>query len=233
MSDQDHTHVPPQASKVTWNTAPLRDWLKSTHANASVVILKLDSVGRSIELFRCHVFSARDATKEFFNPRSSLSLETFELALGGSEEFSRAQVVAQANTVACTVAAMSVYDQFAQLLNAAVISNPIRDRECDVEKVTKELPECPLKSRLKSAQAKAEYKYVRAFANTSKHRGVINQSFTIDAQSSVANLRFDPFIYGKTTYPAQTISEVLIQALAVKNEIIHCGKLLNSQLLGT
>ena len=103
----------------------------------------ISSVSRSIDIFRYHLFLARDAVKGILNEADPTGQENFLFVLGASDnqdEFEQAKVVSEANVIGCMHAARSMVEIFAQLVNELALAQKLAVEKCSVYKVRDGLP---------------------------------------------------------------------------------------------
>ena len=89
-----------------------------------------------------------------------------------------------------------------------------------------------LKQKLDMLSASEWFRYVAAYSNTSKHRTLIQQSLHLSFADGTAGLRAAGFTHDQT-YSSYMVGDLLKGILLVKNQILVCGKALNSQVVRT
>jgi hypothetical protein len=217
-----------------WNLEELRARVRRSRADADQVLELLSSIGRSVQIFRYHIATARDALKGIVSEAEPQGQENFMLVLGASErqgEFAHAQIVSEANIIGCLHTARSLWDLFAQLVNALIIVHPLAVSACNLERVVAVMPASPLKDRLDVLLASHWYTYVAAFTNTTKHRRLVQHVMTVSMEENRAGVRIGAFPYGSKRFESYWGIEVLEGAIEVKNAVIECGRLLSTAYL--
>lgn len=214
-----------------WNLKNLRSRVRATRSDADQVMELISSISRSVQIFRYHIATARDALKGIVNETEPQGQENFMLILGASErqgEFAYAKIVSEAHIIGCLHTVRSLWDLFAQLVNTLVLVEPLAVSACDIKRVIAVMPACPLKDRLDVLLASHWYTYVAAFINTTKHRQFVQHMMTVSIEENRAGIRIGAFTYGSKSFKSYWGHEVLEGAIEVKNAIIECGRLLNA-----
>ena len=218
-------------SPTAWNLEELRTRVRTARSEADQVLELINSISRSVQIFRYHMETARDALKGIVNETEPQGPENFMLILGASEkqdEFAYAKIVSEANIIGCLYTARSLWDLFAQLVNALVLVEPLAVSACDIRSVVAVMPASPLKARLDGILKSHWYTYVAAFINTTKHRQLVQHMMTVSIEEDRAGIRIGGFTYCAKSFKTYWGHEVLEGAIEVKNAIIECGRLLNA-----
>lgn len=221
-------------SLTAWNLGELRKHLGSVGKNVDFTNEVLRSLGRNASIFRYHMATARDALKGIVDEEHPNIPENIRLIFGDSDksdEFNFARLVSEAHLIGCLHTARAMWDHFAQLLNLVVLDSLIPIYECDISKILKRLPECELQIHISSTLSSHWYKYVAAFVNTSKHRQLIEHSFSTSIEANRAGVKVGAFSYHGIDFPAYWGTEALEGAIEVKNRVIEAGSLLNKAVL--
>lgn len=195
----------------------------------------LESVARYVNIFRFHLFNARDAMKDVVHEDDPLGARNLQYIFGDAEnqdEFERAKIASEAHIIACIHSVRSIWDVFAFLVNAVALNSAICERECDLRKVWKRMPESQLRIQIGKLLESEWFEYVTAFINTSKHRYLVPHLFHVSFESGQSEVRIGSFIYNDKTFPEHTARHVLEGLVAAKNRIIECGQALNSEVVG-
>lgn len=194
------------------------------------VLELINSISRSIPIFRYYMTTARDAMKGIVDETEPQGSENFMLIFGISEkqdEFAYAKIVSEANIIGCLYTARSLWDLFAQLVNALTLVVPLTVDRCNIKSVSDLIPISPLKAKLDGLLKSHWYTYVAAFINTTKHRQLVQHMMTVSTEEDRAGIRIGGFIYRTKLFKTYWGQEVLEGAIEVKNTIIECGRLLN------
>lgn len=217
-----------------WNLGELRALVKATSKDSPKVIDIITSIDRSTRIFHYHMTSARDAMNRLLSEEHPSSGDNLLLVFGVSDnqtEFEYAKIVSEAHLIGCLHTARGLWDLFAQLVNALVITKPLNVHDCDIKKVKEKIEEhSTLKSAIDQLLDSHWYAYIEAFVNTTKHRLLIKHMVTLSFQEDRAGIRLEAFSYRGKSFKSYWSNEVLIGAIEVKNTVIHCGKLLNANL---
>lgn len=194
----------------------------------------LESVERYVNIFRFHLFEARDAMKDVVHEDDPHGIKNVQYIFGDAEnqaEFERAKIASEAHILACIHAVRSVWDVFAFLVNAVGLNSAICENECDLRKVWVRMPESPLKVQIGELLESEWFEYVTAFINTSKHRYLVPHGFYVSFEGGHSEIRIGGFTYNGKAFPEFTARHVLEGLLVVKNQIIECGQSLNSEVV--
>jgi hypothetical protein len=220
-------------SPTAWNLDQLRKHVRATHAEPDPVLELIFSIDRSTRIFRYHMATARDAMKGIVNETDSGDTDTLLLVFGTSEkqgDFEYAKVVSEAHFIGCLHTARGLWDLFAQLMNALVLTAPLPVAACDIHRVAAALPQSHLKTKVDALLASHWYRYVQSYINTTKHRRLVQHLISVSWAENRAGIKFGAFTYGNQSFKEYWGTEVLEGAIEVKNSIIACGRLLNSEL---
>jgi hypothetical protein len=223
-------------SPTAWNLEELRSHVRAAQPDPDQVLELINSISRSVQIFRYHMATARDALKGIVNETEPQGPENFMLILGASEkqgEFAYAKIVSEANIIGCLYTVRSLWDVFAQLVNALALVEPLAVNSCDISSVVTVMPASPLKARLEGLLKSHWYTYVAAFINTTKHRRLVQHMMTVSMEEDRAGIRIGGFTYGTKSFKTYWGHEVLEGAIEVKNTIIECGRLLNASYVNT
>jgi hypothetical protein len=211
-----------------WNLDVLREHIRRQGAETDFLLEVADSLGRSVNIFRYHLFTARDALKGIVDERHSVD-KALDVVFGEQQEAYRyAKLVSEAHMFGCFHVARSMFDMFAQLVNGLVLNSSLSVRDCDIWRVHKPLAASDLKAEIGQLLESAWFDYVSDVVNTIKHRRLVQHSFTISFDDNVAGIRIGAFQYGDRSHPPYWANEVLEGILEVKNRIVGCGRTLNA-----
>ncbi len=214
----------------SWDLESLRDFVKSSGEASQRPIEIIDSIDRAIQLFRYHLYEAKDANDRI-DPKSPR--EAVELVLTPSdkvEALHREKIIIQANTQSAAQNARSIHDIFAQLANCLILQDAIEVVSCDIYRVKDKLDSGPLKQHLELLLLSPEYRYINAMVNTIKHRNLVPFGAQVSMESGDAGVRFQSFEYKDEPYPKLWAEEVLEYSLYVKNSVVIAGALLKEHV---
>lgn len=218
-------------SPTGWNLEELRLHVRAVRSNHDQILQVIGSISRSIQIFRYHMQTARDAMQGIVDEAEPQGSENFMLLFGASErqeEFAYAKIVCEANIIGCLYTARNLWDLFSQLVNALIVVRPLAVSDCSINRVSAAMPASSLKARLEVLLQSDWYNYVAAFTNTTKHRQLVQHLMTVSMEENRAGIRLAGFTYGDRSFKAYWGHEVLEGAIGVKNAIIECGRLLNA-----
>ena len=88
-------------SPTAWNLEELRSRVRTARSDADEVLELINSISRSVQIFRYHMETGRDALKGIVNETEPQGPENFMLILGASErqgEFAYAKIVSEAHS---------------------------------------------------------------------------------------------------------------------------------------
>ncbi len=215
----------------TWPVKDLQEYIRERSPEAAPLLHVLDSVGRYVDLFRYHLFEARDAMKGVVADDDPLGVENSKFVFGISPrqgEYRAAKIASEAHILGCIHSARALFDVFAFLVNGLILENAVREDRCSVSTVVPALPTGALRDRLQILLDSHWYKYVCAFVNTAKHRYLIRHGYWVSFESGAAEIRLEGFTYNGESYATCSAEDVLKGALEVKNAVVECGNLLNA-----
>lgn len=216
--------------KAPWDLAKLRSLIRDLESERHYLLDTVDSIARATDIFRYHLFKARDALNGFVDKNDPASLDALKLVLGVSEktdEFAYARLASEANIVGCIHTARSMFDIFGQLVNGLLVCPPIPVERCDIRKVGESMPNSDLKMKISKLLLSHWFNYVSGFINTTKHRRLVQHRYSISFEENIAGIKIGAFSYNGHEYPQYWGSEVLNGVLDFKNSVIDCGRGLN------
>ena len=217
-----------------WNLKELRETIHADRSDSEAILGIVHSIDRYIEIFLFHLYGARDALDEVIDPNAADQIEAMAVAFGASdrqEEYHYAKVASEAHILGDAHSARSMFDVFAFLVNSLVLSGAIPESRCSIQRVVDRLPSSPLKHELEGLLDSYWFGYVSAFVNVAKHRMLASHSFQVGFDDRYTGIRVGAFEYNGTKYPPYKVREFLEGVLEVKNKIVNCGALLNSQVV--
>ncbi|WP_157998226.1 hypothetical protein [Pseudomonas sp. S9] len=213
----------------TWKIKPLQERITAEFPEKSAKAIPiLVSLGRSTQLFRYHIRLAYKAYEDF-RPEDDPSGRQYTLhTLGGGDQdaWFNANLQSEANTIACISTVLNTFETFGQLLVALGMA------QCrgllDPYKAQNGLSEGELKDLLGKALKSTEYKYLKAFTNTTKHWQLIVHRPTISFKEGRRGGKIKKFEYKDQSYPACWVEDALAYAIEVQKHLVLCGQALNN-----
>jgi hypothetical protein len=206
-----------------WNLDALREHIRRHGADKEFLLEVCDSLGRSVDIFRDHLFTAGDALKGIIDESYSVDQALDVVWVEQREAYRNAMIVSEAHLLGCFHVARSRFDIFAQLVNGLVLNSSISIGDCDIRRVHGALDASDLKDQIGQLLESTWFGYVSGFLNTTKHRRLVRHSFTGSFEENVAGIRIGAFKYGSQSYPAYWANEVLGGVVEVKNRIVTWG----------
>lgn len=194
----------------------------------------LDSIGRSVNHFRFHTFSCRDALKELSSKDESHSRDLMVMThllsndIEDRKKLALAHIQSHAHLVGAVLTFRAMADYFGGLVNATVLAHKFAERDCYLESVAKALPSSPLKDDLNALLGSDWYCYARGYSNTHKHRALVPHDFRFAGADS--DYRVGEVVDRDRRFPDYWITEILHGLVSVKNQLIDCGPSLNVAL---
>ncbi|MBI4642075.1 MAG: hypothetical protein HY731_15415 [Candidatus Tectomicrobia bacterium] len=175
-----------------------------------------------------HANQAADAWSRLFTSGVPISI--------GGQEWEEAGFAYEAYTEAAVQALHPMADILAQIINLAILGGSLSEDQVSLAKVKKKL-ECiasDVLSAINVLEQSQEFCYIAAFANTIKHRRLIDISFHVEYGAGTSNtlgFRFDTFSYKRHTYPAVWGRDILENyRLRVVDLICDIGNTMNDFL---
>ena len=218
----------------TWNLQQLRDLIKVRKGDRQDLNELVNAIGNGIDVFRYHLYTARDTLKPFFENTSTAGPIHLKYLFGTTnrqDEYELAKLCNQANIIAAIYTARSLFDIYSQLVRGCILETLISADKCNIYTVRDNLKQSELKDCIDELLNSNGFKYVNDFANVSKHRSMIKFGTSINFIENKAGVRFSSFVYGKRKHPEMWNSDILELVLKIENAIINAGNLLNQELL--
>lgn len=218
----------------TWDLKQLRDLIKAYKGEREDLNELVNAIGNGIDVFRYHLYTARDALKPFVENTQDVNLMHLKYLFGttnNQDEYELAKLSNQANVIAAIYTTRSLFDVFSQLVRGCILENLVSAEKCNIHNVRDNLKPCELKSCLDELLSSNGFKYINDFANVSKHRSMIKFGTSINFNENKAGVRFSAFVYGNRKHPEMWSNDVLELVLKVKNTIVDAGTLLNNEIL--
>lgn len=212
-----------------WDFCKLKNHLDTLGEKREHYAEYIESVSRTIDIYEFHKCEAFELLTKL-EPDTPQEKMRLVFATGIERNKLEHSVIAvQAHLHAALHNARSMYDIFAQLLNALLIVEPKPIHKCHIQDVCAALPNSELKVALDKLLESYEYKYVSGFVNIIKHRNLVQCATELDLAEDKASIRVKHFYYAKSFYDQEWALNALSYSLAVKNNLIDLGLLLNRE----
>lgn len=218
----------------TWDLKQLRDLIKAYKGEREDLNELVNGIGNGIDVFRYHLYTARDALKPFVEKTHDVNLMHLKYLFGTSnnqDEYELAKLSNQANVIAAIYTARSLFDIFSQLVRGCFLENMKNPDRCNIYDVLNNLEQGDLRDYIDELLNSNEFKYVNDFANVSKHRSMIKFGTSINFNENKAGVRFCAFVYNNRKYPEMWSNDIIELVLKVNNTIVDAGTLLNNEIL--
>lgn len=172
------------------------------------------------EFSRYHFNEAKGRMEDVLYGREDFELTAALLGAfdTGERQFSTARFEAYAHTLACVQSMHAVLDNMVHFVYYALGANLEattrieRERDITWSKVSKGLGAGPIKDGLSALLDDPGFTYLAALSNHSKHRSIIEVSYSVNFESDVVEhgLRFSPFSYDGVDHPAKWVCPRLV-----------------------
>jgi len=226
-----------------WNLGELRQHVRRLFGEDHLRIVNqcLRTIGDRREFSRYHFNAAKSRIEENLHGRENFELTAALLGAFDTSEwqFSTARFEAYAHTVACVQSMHAVVDNMIHFVYYALGSNLDassrieRERDITWSKVSTNLGPGPIKDGLKALLDDPGFTYLAAVNNHSKHRSIIDVSYSVDFASDAVEhgLLFSPFSYDGVDYPAKWVRPTLINEYQRQEAILFAiGNAVNDTL---
>ena len=202
----------------------------------------LRTIGDRRAFSRYHFNEATGRMEEVLQDLEDFKLTAALLGAYDTDErqFSTARFQAYAHTVACVQNMHAVVDNMVHFIYYVVgtnldAANRIeKDRDIGWSTVSKKLAAGPIKDGLSALLDGPGFTYLAALNNHSKHRSVIEVSYSANFESDAVKhgLRFNSFTYDGVTYPAKWVRPTLIDEYQRQEDLIlTIGNAVNAELI--
>ena len=219
----------------SWNLDALREQIKTRQPETSGRLIEIiNSLGRSREIFDYHKCLARDAFAAFNAENDPHGVKFAGHMFGCEDEqgvIQEADLISQANLIACIAMTRNSFDSFGQLLNGLLLPVPLTSNVY-IHNVRDKLPAGNLEARLTGALSSKWFGYIHAFMNEVKHHRLIVHSPSISFIDDNRGGKVAGFAHKKVDYPAYWVREALEGTVELQNSLGACGILLNRLYLG-
>ncbi len=218
-------------TKATWELKKLRVHVQQ---NSSVRLVELvDSLSRSFEILEFHITNAGTAMDSFVDPTEKPTLENVAKILEWSksrDEIQTQKLASEAHLISCMYSIRSIFDIFANLIDALLLDYQIGVERCDIRRVRDRLPDSRFKAQLNEVLNSHWFKYASAFINITKHRQLIRQSPTASFEEDRVGIRVDGFKYGGKDFAPVWATDVLDGVSDLANLTVTLGKMFNETI---
>lgn len=219
-----------------WDLAALRVEVKIRRPESAKRLTQIiNSLGRSREIFEYHKRLTRDAFVSFSLQNDPEGMKFAEQLFGAEDPdgaIHEANLVSEANLIACMAATRNSFDSFGQLLNDLMLPKPLPSNPY-IHQVKNAMPDGDLKARLHETLLSGWFAYTQAFMNIVKHQQLIVHNAGISFIDLSRGGKVEAFTYKGKGYPAYWVREVLEGVVELQNSLLACGVLLNRVYLGT
>jgi hypothetical protein len=221
-----------------WSLVALKDHVRDRGGDRrDFTIDVLDSIGRSNAILAYHVDAVKRSVDGLLHDDKG-SAKCFDFLFGlcsepnnQNYECRQATVVNEAHLIAAINTIRSAVDMLAQVINELALEDRFPIEKVYVNRVLNRLPDSDLKTRLAGLHGSHWFKYVTGFINTSKHRNLVEQRFSISLERRLAGIRMSEFEYDETPFDDYWDHEILDGILDVADQLIHCGQALNAHCI--
>ncbi|WP_407730452.1 hypothetical protein ACJJU9_08475 [Pseudomonas helleri] len=218
-----------------WHLEALRAEVKIRQPQSSERLVQIiNSLGRSSEIFHYHKCLARDAFAAFNtenDPHGAKFEDHIYLCHDDEGVLQKADLVSQANLIACIATTRNSFDSFGQLLNGLLLPEPLTGIFY-VYNVRDKLRAGDLKNRLSDALSSDWFGYMNAFMNEVKHHRLIVHRPSISWIDDNRGGKVEGFTHKGKDYPACWVREALEGAVELQHSLQECGVQLNRLYLG-
>jgi hypothetical protein len=215
--------------RTPWNLIVLREHIRRSRGKDAEALEEIvKSIRKSVDIFRYHLITARDALKGILGDNPSVDRALEIVWREQPSEYRYAMIVSEAHILGCFLITRNMYDIFAQLVNRLVLNSSLSDRDCDIWKVYEELDASDLRTQIGQLLDSDWFGYVSAFVNTIKHRSLVQHNFRVSFEDNVAGIILGAFEFKSRSHPSYSATEALEGVTEVKNRIVVCGRVLNA-----
>jgi hypothetical protein len=235
-----------------WNQKELYDLVKQKYGQTHAIPLKSALISIEFKLYIAK-YHADESNKIIHQVISSLPKENhisivkliFDQATHTKigKNFSSALFKAEANIIAHAQALHSLADIFSQVIYVSLnldknINKQIPESSRSLYNVNKALKKLPqffeLNDNLEIYLNSAQFKYLNAYVNTTKHRSLIPVAYSISFNQNdiepMHGLRISGFEYNDEIFPSKWTIELLGDDYAfIENSLLKIGHIINSE----
>jgi len=226
-----------------WDLKELRKQVKRLFGEEQLLTINecLRTISDRREFSRYHFAEAKVRMEDVLAGRESSELAAALLGVFDTDErqFSTARFQAYAHTIACVQSMHAVVDNMVHFAYYALGANlnPAtrieKERDITWSQVRKRLAAGYIKDGLSALLDDPSFSYLAALNNHSKHRSIVEVSYTVNLESDVVEhgLRFNPFTYDAIVYPAKWVRPTLIDEYQRQERLIGAvGIAVNDEL---
>lgn len=221
---------------MAWDIESLRNHIERLGSDYAHLIETVNSISRSTDLYRFHLFAARDWSTELYDGEPDdfqASKHIFGVA-DNQREFRLARLSNQAHLIACTNMMRSRWDMFAQLVNGLLLSFEVDASRVSIKGVQLKLPAGSFKDQLDETLSSPDFLYFSDFSNLSKHRLLIQQGYFVSFTGEEPDIKISAFTYerGNTqrSHVHMSGKQFIEKLNHVADQLVYCGIKLNEEL---
>ena len=147
-----------------------------------------------------------------------------------SQNFNLALLKYEANIIAAAQSVHSVPDILAHVLYYILNMSKPKIDEINIKNISCKIPDSIFKENLGSLQSSAEYKYLLAFVNTTKHRRIVPTRYAVPLFTNQHGLVFQNFVHKDLPCAEKTADSFLEEIVSLMNQFVCLGNSLNELL---
>lgn len=210
----------------SWNLKELR-FLVASYASDNQLgeLIKFtDSFDWKSKALYYHYYTAEQSVAPFEN----LELADVSKKIIASEEsICLAIKTREISLVSAVLVAVALPEVLAQVINIALCSSDLHKEKLDCFKVWKSMGLGDAKDEYGKIIKSESYKYLRAFANVSKHLSLVHSEYHISYEAGVHGVRFKRFFHKSDEFPGILDQELIAILKALRTECVDFGSKIN------
>jgi len=222
----------------SWDLQELGELVRTKYGEAQLSLLQphLNSVDRKIRIASYHSYAYSQVFIECFKPEHDERLQAVRLILSNGEEankFREAELVAEANVIACAQNTHSVSDILSYVIVHARKIDVTSDDRMTLSEVGKTLPPGALKDKITRLIGTTTFRYLQDFVNTTKHVSLVFSQYKVDLESTSDKdhgLKLAAFSYKQRSYPAKWSVDFLKELRDISVAYVEIGRELNGDV---
>lgn len=226
----------------SWDLSQLRRSVERLYGRAQRIAISpsLDSIDQRRNYASYHYHEAFRVMKDATCAHES-DMELMMLIMGAiddeaSQEFKWASFQASAHIIACVQSMHTYSDLLAHSIYYAfgmnLYENPLKARQIGMNKVFQLLPSGEVKKQVSVLINHADFSYLSAVTNHSKHRSIVEATYSLDLTSdpvSSHGLKFSGFEYDGKTYSERWVKSILESEYNRQAElVVRIGQAINA-----
>lgn len=184
---------------MSWNLEELRNLIKEKYGDQQLEKASphINSVDRKIKIASYHYHTCKMAFDNLFDDAEDEGIQALDLILSSeASKFYEAQLVAEANIIACAQSMHSVSDILPHVILHSLNINGKDD--LTLRSVQKHLKDGELKNKIIKLLGQKEFCYLKDFVNTTKHFSLVFSPYKAnleDLKKQEHGLKFNDFSY--------------------------------------